>query len=89
MSRLGLRSRLSSGTLTVFSIKPIVFECQTAATAMDGGFILHQALGSVFLSELEMIVNRRRDSERDSDFFKVTQPVSGGPGVLRHACQSS
>lgn len=89
MSRPGLRSGLSSVALTFFSIKSIVFECQTATTAADGGFILHQALGSVFLSELEMVVNRRRDSERGSNFFEVTQPVSGGTGILKHTCQGS
>lgn len=58
------RSEVSSAALTVFLMKPVVFERQTAAAALAGGFTRRQALGSAFLSELEMIITRRRDSER-------------------------
>ena len=35
---------------------PVVFECQETAAAIFGGFILQQVLGSVFVSELEIIM---------------------------------
>ena len=59
--------------------------------AVYGGFILHQALGSVVLSELEIIWDPFStgviDSERGSDFLQGTQPASGGNGSS--ACQCS
>ena len=49
-----------------------------------GGFVLHQALGSVVLSELEIIrypfSTGEIDAERGSDFLQDTQPASDGDG---------
>lgn len=56
-----------------------------------GGFILHQALGPVVLSELEIIwypfSTGEIDSEKGSDFLQGTQPANGGNGSS--ACQCS
>lgn len=56
-----------------------------------GGFVLHQALGSVVLSELEIIwypcSTGEIDAEKGSDFLQGTQPASGGDGSP--VCQCS
>ena len=55
-----------------------------------GGFILHQALGSVVLSELEILWHpfstAEIDSEKGSDFLQGTQPASGGNGSSVRRC---
>ena len=76
MSGLCLRSGSFTVTLAVFLITSAVFDCQTAAAAIYVGFILHQALGSLFLSKSEVMwqpVSRGRDKDSKlQNFFQVT-----------------
>lgn len=91
MGGFRLRSELSSVPLTVVSLIPIIFVCRATATAIYGGLILHQALGSVFISDLGIrgIINTGKVIQRGAVTPSRSHSLQAvEPERLRHICLS-